>query len=210
MDKEKLSECKEFIDFTIKKVNFYYELFKEVDDEFNSRMHTIKLKRDPKNRTINIIVHDDMGHAKDMLCKHNAIGDNEFMRNYWTYDKLLAKLGDPNEINNNDDILAFCKAYITDYNSELTITDNLKVLWEKLWDKSSSYSYKYMAKVGDLQENSYKIIRSYEFSGYTVYVDGREYNYYGVRRRIGESMEKKLKHLEETTIKNKSLKEEKL
>lgn len=206
MDKAKLSECKEFIDFTIKKVNFYYELFKEVDDEFNSRMHTIKLKRDPKNKTINLIVYDDINHTRDMFHKFNTIDDNEFMRDYWTYDKLLAKLGDPNEINNNDDILAFCKAYITNYNSELTITDNLKVLWEKLWDKSSSYSYKYMEKVGDLQENAYKIIRSYEFSGYTVYVDGSEYDYYSTRRRIGIDITEKLEHLEET-INNKLRKE---
>ena len=209
MDKEKLSECKEFVDIAISRVNFWSEKFKKVYDDYNSRMHTIKLKRDPKNKTINIIVRDDINHGYDTLSKHDAIGNDGFMCEYCIYERSLDKLGDSNEINSNDGIISYCKEHIIDYNPELTVTDNLKALWKKLLNEIEFYSDTYMIKTGTLQNNTHKIIMSYEFSGYTVYVDGGEYNYYGIRRRIAMNMKEKLEHLEET-IKNKLLKEEKL
>lgn len=170
-----------FIKSTIEQINAYSKELKEVFDEYKSRLHTIRLKRDPKNKTINLIFKDDLQHIYKCMKKHEYI-IQDAMVSYNTQYELLHDLliYREYEINNEDDNIKFykkiCKEWGIEYIPKLTVTENFDKVWEKLHDEYKYYYDIFFEKAGILQENCAKIMKAYESTEYTCYIDGYRFD----------------------------------
>lgn len=176
-----MTENEKFIKSTIEQINAYSKELKEVFDEYKSRLHTIRLKRDPKNKTINLIFKDDLQHIYKCMKKHKYV-IQDAMVSYNTQYELLHDLLIYNEyeIDNEDNIIEFCKKiykeWDIEYIPELIVTENLNKVWEKLYDEYKYYYDIFFEKAGVLQENCTKIMKAYKSTDYMCYIDGYRFD----------------------------------
>lgn len=176
-----MTKNEKFIKSTIEQINAYSKELKEVFDEYKSRLHTIRLKRDPKNKTINLIFKDDLQHIYKCMKKHKYI-IQDAMVSYDTQYEILHDLliSSEYEIDNEENNIEFCKNFCKDfgiyYIPELTVTENLNKVWEKLYYEYKYYYDIFFVKAGVLQENCAKIMKAYESTEYTCYIDGYRFD----------------------------------
>lgn len=162
---------KEFIIFTIQLVNKYAETVDDLLKKVNSKVYSLRLKRDPKNKTIHITYDWAIEELRAFSRKIQDIGYGaSYHRKYWNL--MIEGLDNIDEINTDENLFVYRDHESHIYNDERSVVENLITNWDWLNDKIWKVDQVIMNKIGNIQHNLGLIIDSYENTDYEVYVDG--------------------------------------
>lgn len=164
---------KEFITFTIQLVNKYAETVDDLLKEVNSKIYSLRLKRDPKNKTIHITydwaIEELRAFSRKVQVQDIGYGAS-YHRKYWNL--MIEGLDNIDEINTDENLIVYRDNPSHMYSSEKSVIDNLIAYWDWLNDKIYNADQAIFNKIGNIQHNLGVIIDSYENTEYEVYVDG--------------------------------------